>query len=182
MSLPNIFYAALALLYLYIALIIWSVVQPRHRLWPVGENRWKLIPVWGVFYAVVALALAVIVLDWNRWLIPNPLRFGVGIPLIILGLALLNWGIATLGLKNTHGLRDRFVLAGPYRFTRNPQYLGDIIMLTGITLVVNSLYLLVINALIILSFLLLPLPEEIWLEEVYGETYRRYKTQTPRFL
>jgi protein-S-isoprenylcysteine O-methyltransferase Ste14 len=94
----------------------------------------------------------------------------------------VSWGIITLGLENTHGRRGGFITGGPYRFTRNPQYLGDIVLLIGLMLIANSVAVIVINLLIILSFILMPFAEEIWLEEQYGEAYLQFKARTPRFL
>ena len=87
----------------------------------------------------------------------------------------------TLGLKNTLGLRDKFVVSGIYCFTRNPQYLGDIFFLLGIALVANSLYVFVVHLLAMLVFLFTPFSEELWLENQYGNPYKDYKKSTARF-
>ncbi|MEJ2759414.1 MAG: methyltransferase, partial [Anaerolineales bacterium] len=86
-----------------------------------------------------------------------------------------------LGAENTSGVKDGFIRSGPYRFTRNPQYLGDILLFIGLVLVSNSSYLFAANALLSLVFLLTPLAEEPWLEEQYGEDYLAYKQATSRF-
>jgi protein-S-isoprenylcysteine O-methyltransferase Ste14 len=88
----------------------------------------------------------------------------------------------TLGIKNTSGLKDGFVNTGPYRYTRNPQYVGDTILFTGMILVSNSFYVAITHLLTILVFLLTPLTEERWLENQYGEDYLEYKRTAPRFL
>jgi protein-S-isoprenylcysteine O-methyltransferase Ste14 len=177
-----LFYTAVLIGYLYISIILWSIVRPQHRIWPPGRISWKFYLTWGAFYLAVGLAAALFILDWNTWRIPSEIRFGIGAPLAVLGLGLVTWGIYTLGIENTHGLRDGFIARGPYKFTRNPQYLGDIVMLAGLILIINSALLAVINLLIILSFIMMPFAEELWLEEQYGEAYLRYKMQTPRFL
>ncbi len=56
------------------------------------------------------------------------------------------------------------------------------VMLFGVLLLANSLFTTVLLFLLILSFILLPLPEEIWLEDRYGEPYLQYQSQIPRFL
>ena len=71
-------------------------------------------------------------LDWNTWVIPYEIRVFIGVPITIIGALLLTWGIVTLGIKNTYGLREGFILSGPYRYTRNLQYLGDMILFIGI--------------------------------------------------
>ena len=173
---------ALLLGYGYLLLIVWSIIRPESRVWPPAESRWKLILAWGVFYLVTGVAIALMVLDWNSGAIPNEIRFGIGIPLVLLGGGLVSWGIIVLGLEKTHGRPGEFITSGPYRFTRNPQYLGDILLLSGLMLIVNSVAVIVINLLLILSFILMPFAEEIWLEEQFGEAYLQFKVRTPRFL
>ncbi|MCJ7715136.1 MAG: DUF1295 domain-containing protein, partial [Anaerolineales bacterium] len=134
------------------------------------------------FYGVFGLNLMLIILDWNSWIFTSSLRWIVGVPLVTLGSLLLSWGIHTLGTRNTSGIRDGFVLAGPYRFTRNPQYLGDIVLFIGLSIISNSLYLWITHLLLILVFLIIPLAEETWLEDQYGESYLEYKNNTSRFL
>ena len=182
MPVQFLFYAAILVGYAYMLLIIWSIITPERRIWPPGKVVWKIALSWATFYLGAGLAMALIILDWNSWIIPPEIRFGVGVPLAMLGLGLLAWSVRTLGLTNTHGVRDGFVARGPYRFTRNPQYLGDIIMIAGLILIANSVMAAVVNTIIIFSFALLPIAEEPWLEEQYGEDYLRYKSQTPRFL
>ena len=182
MLVRSLFYAAILIGYVYMLLLIWSIISPERRIWPPGEVSWKLYLVWGMFYLGAGLTVALIFLDWNTWTIPAEMRYAVGIPLALLGTSLVVWGVRALGMTNTHGVRDGFVARGPYRFTRNPQYLGDIILFTGAILIANSARATVILLLFIFSFILFPLTEEPWLEEQYGEDYLHYKTQTPRFL
>ncbi|MGB2964037.1 MAG: PEMT/PEM2 methyltransferase family protein [Anaerolineales bacterium] len=112
----------------------------------------------------------------------SPLRFILGIPLILIGSMLLLWGIRTLGTINTSGVGDGFIQDGPYRFTRNPQYLGDMMLFIGLSIMANSGYLWVTHILLILIFLITTLAEECWLVEQYGETYLEYLGKTSRFL
>jgi protein-S-isoprenylcysteine O-methyltransferase Ste14 len=135
-----------------------------------------------LFYLALALNVSLLVLDWNIWIISKPVRFFVGIPVLVIGSLLVSWGFATLGIKNTSGIKNEFVIIGPYRSTRNPQYLGDVILFAGITLLSNSLYLTIVHVLGEIVFLITPLAEEEWLEQQYGERYIQYKKATPRFL
>ena len=82
---------------------------------------------------------------------------------------------------NSSGLKDGFVSSGPYRFTRNPQYVGDIILFVGVSITANSLLLWITHALLILVFVIAPLTEERWLEDQYGQVYREYRRDIPRF-
>ena len=95
---------------------------------------------------------------------------------------LAGWGMATAGWKNTSGQRGGFVSSGPYRFTRNPQYVGDIVFFVGVGVIANSVFLWIAHVLLILGFVVAPLTEEPWLEEQYGDAYREYRRRVPRFL
>ena len=162
---------------------MWSVALPEKRIWPPpGRQSWQYISAWTCFYLAFASNAALFILDWNSWILTDVTRLILGIPLGVIGAVLLCWGVATLGVGNTSGLQRGFKTTGPYRFTRNPQYLGDMILFMGLSLVANSTYLWIAHALLILVFVITPLAEETWLEEQYGEIYLEYKRNTARFL
>ena len=87
-------------------------------------------------------------------------------------------GAFGIGLSLTGG----FVSDGPYRFTRNPQYVGDIVFFIGVGVIANAVFLWIAHLLLALVFVVAPLTEESWLEEQYGDAYREYQTRVPRFL
>ena len=183
-SIVNLLFAADVLI-LVVLLIgaVWSVAYPAMGIWPPpGRGSWQHRLTWACFYLVFALNTALLILDWNSWLFENNLRLIVGLPLALIGALLVSWGVAALGVRNTSGLRGGFVASGPYRFTRNPQYLGDISLFVGLSVIANSLYLWITHVLIIMVFLVAPLAEETWLEDQYGEAYIEYKRGTSRFL
>ena len=121
-------------------------------------------------------------MHWNSWAFQSPLRFVVGIPLALLGGMLAVWGVVTVGWKNSSRLKGGFVSDGPYRFTRNPQYVGDIVFFIGVGVIANSVFLWIAHLLLALVFVVAPLTEEPWLEEQYGDEYREYRRRVPRFL
>ena len=161
---------------------IWSAAVPDRRIWPPpGRRSWQYALTWAGFYTVIGINILLVLVCWNSWVFQSPLRFAFGIPLILLGGGLAAWGVLAEGLKNSLGLKDRFVSSGPYRFTRNPQYLGDIVLFVGICVIANSILLWISHLLISLAFLVAPLAEEPWLEEQYGDAYREYRTKVRRF-
>ncbi|MBS1249236.1 MAG: hypothetical protein MAG431_00811 [Chloroflexi bacterium] len=173
----------LAVHYLMLIGIVWSVAKPKQLIWPPPKKwSWQNIVTWVCFAIAFILNGVFVFLDWNSWMIPEYVRFFVGVPLALIGFSLFLWGFTILGIKNTSGLKGGFIYSGPYRYTRNPQYLGDIFLFVGIILISNSRYLMVVNSLLALIFLITPLAEEIWLEEQYGEEYKDYKRATTRFL
>jgi protein-S-isoprenylcysteine O-methyltransferase Ste14 len=173
------------LVVLFVMLIgnLWSVAIPNKRIWPPpSRGTWQFYFAWSSFYLVIGLNLILIVFDWNTWVMDNPLRFILGVPLILIGALLVIWGVCTLGARATSGLVDKFVKDGPYRFTRHPQYLGDYIFYIGLSIVTNSLYLWITHILLIINFIITPITEEDWLLEQYGDSYRDYLEGTSRFL
>ena len=178
-----LFMVTLIIHYILLIGIGWSIAFPNKRIWPPPDkNSWQHRITWILFYLAFIFNGAFIFLDWNSWLFTTNFRFFLGIPITIIGSLLVSWGIYTLGVKNTSGLKDGFKNTGPYRFTRNPQYLGDMLLFIGIILVSNSIYVLVTNILLILVFAMTPLTEEVWLEQMYGDEYKKYKHITTRFL
>jgi len=77
----------------------------------------------------------------------------------------------------------RFVASGPYRFVRNPMYLGAFLLLSGFGLFARSpsvLGLAVLAAL--LAHLFVVLVEEPGLTRRFGESYLAYKRTTNRWI
>ena len=178
-----LFYLDSLILIIMLFGVTWSIAKPGKRIWPPASKRsWQYQITWLFFYLVIGLNTLLIIFDWNTWRYSHPVRFILAIPVIIIGALLFFWGIQTLGTKNTSGVNSGFIQNGPYQFTRNPQYLGDMVMFLGLSIMTNSQYLWITHALLILVFTLTPLAEENWLEEEYGEDYLQYKNKTARYL
>jgi len=78
--------------------------------------------------------------------------------------------------------KDKVITKGLYRFTRNPTYIGIILMQIGLGIACSSwLYLLLTVALIILLNANLSAEERYCLYR-FGDDYRKYKNITPRWI
>ncbi len=76
-----------------------------------------------------------------------------------------------------------FVAAGPYRFVRNPMYIGGAGMLVGFGLYQRSLAILLFAvAVFVLFHLYVVFVEEPGLEARFGESYFAYKRSVNRWL
>ena len=179
----TIFYLNLSIHYIIFGLTIWSIFFPSKRIWPPpSKQSWQYKIYWGLFYMSVILDIVLIFQEFNIWIVPDKIRYFIGVPLILIGTFVVTFAIFILGIKNTYGLENGFIDKSPYKYTRNPQYVGDIILLVGLILFVNSLNLTILFLLTIIIFILMPFSEEIWLEEKYGNQYVDYKNITSRFL
>jgi len=110
--------------------------------------------------------------------LPEPLRW-VGLALVVLGIALALWAIATLGRHYDLELeihRDHeLVRNGPYRFVRHPVYTGLALHFAGACLATGNLVLIAGTLLVTLPALYLRAKtEERLLRERFGAQYDAY--------
>ena len=76
-----------------------------------------------------------------------------------------------------------FVAIGPYRYVRNPMYIGGLTMLLGFGLVHLSLAMLFFTVpAALVAHLFVVLVEERQLEQRFGEPYREYKRSVNRWI
>jgi protein-S-isoprenylcysteine O-methyltransferase Ste14 len=140
---------------------------------------------------VVTLAFLLLAYALGRFV---PISFTVPAMLRYIGLALAFVGfllgigafIEFMKARTTldpHGAAKQLVTSGIYRFTRNPIYLGFLLVVVGLPLyfglywgiVLAPLYVFLMNRLIIQH-------EEAYLERKFGKTYTDYTSQVRRWL
>lgn len=78
--------------------------------------------------------------------------------------------------------RGQLTLAGPYRWSRNPQYLGWLLFLLGFALNDWSLWCLAALLVVAISLHLLVLVEEEHLRRVFADPYDEFCRNVPRYL
>jgi protein-S-isoprenylcysteine O-methyltransferase Ste14 len=115
---------------------------------------------------------------WTRW---------AGIPLIVLGFALANWGRRIMRAAGTNidpaQPATAIVTTGPFGFSRNPLYLSLTIVYLGLTLAFNTLWgLALLVPLLILMHTGVVLREERYLDQKFGQIYRQYRARVRRYL
>ena len=183
MRVDDVFRLGMVLHWAYLGVILWSVVFPGKRIWPPLQKwSWKYGVVWGLFLGSFGTDVFLMVKEQPGLLHAGAERYSLGLPLVLVGLVFLGWGAYALGVQRSLGVAGELVTTGPYRFTRNPQYLGDILLFLGLAVMANTFRVVAGLSLLVLALLLMPLAEEPWLEAMYGEAYIRYKMTTPRFL
>ena len=112
---------------------------------------------------------------------------GLGLPLVIGGALLAGWAIGTMRSAKTpvspFEPSTELVTEGPFRFTRNPIYLGGMLFYGGLALLLDRL-----GPLLLLPGLLATLKrgvierEERFLAQKFGDRYREYQAAVPRWL
>ena len=99
------------------------------------------------------------------------------------GLALCFAGIATFrSLAKVMCLEPgKLAEDGPYRWSRNPQYVGWLLFLAGFCMTDWSAWCLAALAVVAVSLHLLVLIEEEHLGRVFGQAYEDFLARTPRY-
>ena len=141
----------------------------------------------------IAWALAVLAALALQWLMPLPFMPAaaaagwVGGAVFAIALALAAWAIATLTRAGsnvpTSMPTTTIVDAGPYRFTRNPIYLGMFLGQIGLAIAFDSLWLLMMLA--PFAFVIhygVVAREEAYLGRKFGDAYGGYCSHVRRWL
>ena len=141
-------------------------------------------PILTIIFILIAYVL--------KWTIPiqiavsNLLR-NVGFALVVIGFLLGFAAFLEFSKARTtilpHGSVSSIVTSGIYRFTRNPIYLGFLLMLIGFPLnsgavwgiILAPVFIYFMNSLVIKR-------EEAYLEKKFGEVYTSYKSRVRRWL
>ncbi len=155
----TLFIALRALLYMTGFMLLWGWVALRAR----------------VFDSKFGMELP----DWTR--VPGILLI---IPGAVLGLSCATEFIARGdGTPAPFDAPRKFVAVGPYRFVRNPMYVGGLMLLAGFGLYLNSVAILLLSlALLAVVHLFVLFYEEPTLRKNFGATYDEYCRNVSRWI
>jgi protein-S-isoprenylcysteine O-methyltransferase Ste14 len=134
-----------------------------------------------VLGALLQYAIAPIQFPGDAWI-----RI-VGVIIVVAGLALIFSALAIFKRTDQDPKpwtpSPELIEKGPYRWTRNPMYVGLTCILVGLGLALNNLWfsLLAAVALLVVHFIAV-LPEEKYLKEKFGSSYEEYRTRVRRYL
>lgn len=136
---------------------------------------------WGFFLVVIPLVVTVFEQRWEVALPFPSFAAPVGVAILILASAL---GIASAVAMSTRGdgtplpsaMVNRLVIAGPYRWVRNPMAIAGIVQGVAVGLILSS-WLVIAYAImgsLLWNYAIRPL-EEADLEERFGDEFQRYR-------
>ncbi|MGQ0714682.1 MAG: methyltransferase family protein [Gemmatimonadaceae bacterium] len=130
----------------------------------------------------------------DRWAYPlrlggaaRPVLVAGGWLFIAGGVAFMLWAMAMFRRARTSVLPFRpasaMVTTGPYRFTRNPMYVGLTVLYVGLCLLTGMLWPLVMLPFVLVALTTLVIRrEERYLEDAFGAEYAAYRARVRRWL
>ena len=106
---------------------------------------------------------------------------------VALGVTMALWSVGLFHRERTSFVPIKpattLVIYGPYRFTRNPMYLGLVCVYVGLTLWTGVFWaLILLPAIMVLIQQYVIIREEQYLERKFGDEYRRYKAGVRRWI
>lgn len=140
----------------------------------------QVIVFWGLFLAVFPVIIAFVERRWNLHLpLPDAARWA-GVVVLLAASALGIWSAASMSTRGEgtplpSATARKLVIAGPYRFVRNPMALAGIAQGVAVGLILDS-WLVVVYALcgsLVWNWVVRPL-EEADLKGRFGEAYSEY--------
>ena len=144
------------------------------------------------FHPPLLLMLALLVGFGARWIIPfewmpGALSVFIGPAVTAGSFGLFLWAVYTMRAGDasipTSQPTNAIVSRGPYRFSRNPIYVGMVLLQAGVGIWANSLWFLGLAAIsaMLLSWGVIS-REEQYLERKFGEEYLAYKARVRRWI
>ena len=140
-------------------------------------------------FVLAALSGVLVHLLWE------PFRFfpefwighAAGWPLVLSATVLVVWAQRTMirfrEQANVYRPTNVVISTGPYGFTRNPMYLSLTLLYGGISLIVNTVWpMVLLPAVLMVVHYGVISREECYLERKFGDVYRQYRARVRRWL
>lgn len=137
---------------------------------------------------VVLVALPALILWLSHATAGPPLAVGVGVTILLVGLALFAWCVSDFvargkGTPDPSRPPTELVVRGPFRLVRNPMYVALAVILAGEALFFLSPWLIAWAVLALLIFhLRVIVYEEPTLARTFGPAWDEYRARVPRWL
>jgi len=117
---------------------------------------------------------------------PSVISMIIGFAIALVGELIRFLGVSWAGseTRTTGGVGGTYlIISGPFAFVRNPLYVGNILLYTGIGIMSWAFPYLQIAAVLFFAvqYHFIVLEEEKYLIEKFGEDYKEYCKQVPRF-
>lgn len=139
-----------------------------------------------LLYAGVLLLVLFLRWCWPLPMFSHPANLWIGGVLLVLGVAIVATGRRAMqsGGTNIDPYKPctAIVQSGPFRFTRNPLYLGLTLLYLGLTIMFNTGWgIVLLVPLVLIMHWGVVLREETYLERKFGDSYRDYRLRVRRY-
>jgi protein-S-isoprenylcysteine O-methyltransferase Ste14 len=178
----ELFYIGLALLTLSGAYLVWQVQSDYESKQKLTQLTAVIVWSWYLFHFTLTAYAA-----WRSiWPLPvnSMLAVLIGGLLAAVGLIIAVTGVVHLrSLQRMSGREvNELITSGIYKWSRNPQNVGWVLVLSGIAFIgrsVGALFLVALFALVLHIYIVYV--EEPYLAQVFGDGYRQYQTLAARY-
>ncbi|MGC2108603.1 MAG: isoprenylcysteine carboxylmethyltransferase family protein [Candidatus Korobacteraceae bacterium] len=160
----------------------------RYRFWIFGALFWIAFASYSLDHQDAATAILESLAHLRGANAPDAAYhaiFAVGAIFCIAAALLRTWATAYLNaavMVDMHLHTSRLVADGPYRYVRNPLYLGNILLAVGFGLMASRIgFFVLVGGMILFDYRLI-LREEGGIAASQGESYRAYCAAVPRLL
>jgi protein-S-isoprenylcysteine O-methyltransferase Ste14 len=150
-------------------------------------SAWRQARAIALLPGTVTVVVPAVLLAAGEWDF-EPLRAAAGVPLACAGFALWLWTVRLFARVGRGTLAPwdptaRLVVEGPYGHVRNPMITAVLAVLLGETLIFGSIALAIWTALFaVINHVFFLAFEEPGTERRFGDDYRRYKENVPRWV
>ncbi|MFE5672715.1 methyltransferase family protein [Agromyces sp. NPDC056523] len=142
----------------------------------------EIVIFWGFFLAALPFVLSWLEERWGLAVPFPPAATPLGVTVFVLASALGVWSAAAMSTRGAGtplpaAMPNRLVIAGPYRFVRNPMAIAGIVQGVAVGLMLGS-WMVVVYAIagsLVWNYAIRPL-EESDLERRFGDEFRRYRS------
>lgn len=149
---------------------------------PPSKGSWQHRSFKLLFRGFVYPLIVLTILAFEFSTAPFPIaRYVFGTGLLIIGFGLAFRITFSMGWRNAFGEKQGLKTKGWFASSRNPVYVATWIGIAGWALISFQTSVAILLSAWALMYLLAPLVEEPWLEMQYGQEYRNYKSEVPRF-
>jgi protein-S-isoprenylcysteine O-methyltransferase Ste14 len=165
-----------------VALLALTLMQPSLRIWPTpGDGSWQGYVFWPLFRGLNIACFAMAIADDSRLFgLPVWARLAT-LALLAASVLLFRYAFRVLGRENSYCAQDGLVTGGIYQWSRNPQNAMLMLLYTCLAVAVDGPQTYIVCGLMVAVYVLMVLAEEPWLASIYGDAYRSYCAQVPRF-
>lgn len=158
----------------------------KYRFWIFGLLFWVAFSTYAIDRQTSGVFFAERIARWSGTTATATtyrIVFAIAAFFCVVAAALRTWGTAFLNSDVMVDMRlhtTRLVADGPYRYVRNPLYLGNVFLAVGFGLMSSRIgFVVLVVGMLIYSYRLI-LREEAGIAASQGESYRRYCATVPR--